>query len=169
MTTGRTLTDEEILWLNERGLLGSFDVDTCEPQLTHIVMQYDPHGEKFEALCKSGTLWSTGLPWTGGCMVQEHLSCERCLARFEELRSFPMDRKIGQPRHEQLKLCSDIFREFGRPDLAMLMDAIRVSWFVQTPVDGSVIRWMMKNILSLKQRDIAKAIEALEAADERGA
>jgi len=165
MTTGRTLTDEEILWLNERGLLWSVDVDTCEPQLTHIVMQHDPHAEKIESLCKTGTLWSTGMPWSTG---DDLLSCETCLARMDQLikRRKPLpDDHI----REEFKGYAEVFREDGRPDLAMLLDAIRVSWLVQTPVDGSVIRWMMKNILSLKQRDIAKAIEALETADERGA
>lgn len=91
--TGRILTLDECDWLSSRGLHQGFDVDTCDPQLNHVVVMDNPDPE---CLCGASTLWFHGPGWFNkrgdGSHVEEdrRLRCESCLLKLDSLRSSEM-------------------------------------------------------------------------------
>jgi len=179
MALGRLLTIEECDWLNARGFEEGFDVDTCEPQLNHIVVVFDAHREKVEPICGATTLWGAGGSWNtprGDGVTYEkdrRLKCAGCLAKFEPLfrqsetrtkRGFGWTLRQRNQNSFMEEAISDM-RDMGRPDLAMLLDSVRVAYMTDSEISEFTIRHIMKSILSLKSDRIFQALELLRQSD----
>lgn len=176
--TGRLLTADECEWLNIRGLSRGFDIDTCEPQHTHIVPLWDP-SRNTVPLCQASTLWGAGIPWNhpraSGTFVDEdrRVSCVECLSHLERLMFNAEHRTklgyAGAMRHkrisENLEGFSEDARHAGRHDLAMLADAIRIAFLTETQISERVIREIMNSILALKSDRVSQAMNLLSSSD----
>jgi hypothetical protein len=176
--TGRILTVEECNWLSMRGFGQGYDVDTQDPQLSHITL-VERAGELVRALCRSEHLWGGGLTWghsrADGSFVERDrlLSCNACLAHFETLRErSDIVRRHGTRGNAKLRATGDKLKEFyddlldaGRPDLAALIHAIEVAWMVESQIDEEALRLVMRHVLSHKNKRIAEALDILNSLD----
>lgn len=179
MTTelGRLLTEEECDWLRDRGFDGGYDVDTCKPQLNHITVVYSASDyTQTQALCKTPNLWGSGLIWgaprASGDFVEEdrRLKCAACLSEFEALHARCTNRDYVRDRERwghdaQFKTLVEVMREHGRPDLAMLLESIRVSYMVDAAVMESTMRHVFRNMLAIKSERIQRAMRLIEDSD----
>lgn len=76
------LSDSDIEFCNNVGLEEGTDIDTCDPQLTHICW---PYFTNKGTLCKSKTLWSS---WPGiSNESKPQVDCKFCIKELKQLRS----------------------------------------------------------------------------------
>jgi len=176
---GRLLTVEECDWLNARGFHNGYDTDVCDPQLNHIVVVFDAHCEKVEPICGATTLWFHSAGWNGprGDGVthdkDRRLRCAACVAKFDELfRQSETRTKRGlawtlrQRGHSDTmeEIISDM-RTMGRPDLALLLDSVRVAYMTDTEMSERTMRHMLVTLLTIKSDRILRAAELLRDSD----
>jgi hypothetical protein len=177
--TGRLLTVEECEWLNIRGFSCGMDVDTCDPQLSHIVPIRNPWAVDQKPICNATTLWMSGMPWNqpraNGSFVDEdrRVSCVECLSHLVRFM-FNAEQRLklgyaGALQHKRIRDNMESFsedaRHAGRYDLAMLADAIRVAYSTETQISELVLREVMSSVLSLKSDRIAQAMYLLSMSE----
>lgn len=176
---GRLLTEEECDWLRDRGFDGGFDVDTESPQLNHICIVRDAvRFDLTEALCGTPHLWGVGLSWgsprASGDYVEEdrRLKCNECLAKFDQLRirakefhRFSEASSVRRTHGTMMEEIAASMLDTGRPDLALMLEAIRVSYLVDSAMSETTLRHVFVNMLAIKSERINRAMRLLSESD----
>lgn len=146
--------------------------------MSHITL-IEKAGELPRALCRSSELWISGSVWSSpradGSFVERDrlLSCDACLAHFETLRDrSDIVRRLGSfgnvklaSQRDKLAELYDDFIDAGRPDLAVLVDAIQTAWCVESQINEEAIRLVMTYVLAHKSKRVAEALDILNNLD----
>lgn len=174
MKLGRLLTVEECDWLNVRAFEQGYDLDTCSPQLVHIVLPSVEAVER-QTLCSSPNLWFTERGWNvpsakGNVRSRSRqVTCADCLQHFAILYTASQQKALNPSvstfPFESLSVLKEAARCAGRHDLNMVFEAAGAALLCETPMSEDVLTYILSAILSHKVSKTSRALDLLWEAD----